>query len=104
MLRGSTWIRWLSFSIFLNQFWIASRSVCSFCEAMAGSSSMVTTAVSSAKVAVVDSGEVVRSAVYSRYNNNPSTLPALTEDSSVCSVSTFMRKCLLCRYDFRIRK
>jgi hypothetical protein len=33
---------------------------------------MVTTAVLSAKVAVVDSG---RSAVYSRYNNSPRTLP-----------------------------
>jgi hypothetical protein len=33
------------------------------CEAMAGSLSVATTAVSSAQVAVVDSGEVVRSAV-----------------------------------------
>jgi hypothetical protein len=41
-----------------NQCWIASRSVCSLCEAMAGSLSMATTAVSSAKVAVVDSGVV----------------------------------------------
>jgi hypothetical protein len=56
-------------SPFLNQFWIACRLVCSFCEAMVGSLSMVTTAVSSAKVAVVDSGEVVGSAVYSRYNS-----------------------------------
>jgi hypothetical protein len=32
------------------------------------------TAVSS-KVAVVDCGEVGRSAVYSRYNNGPRTLP-----------------------------
>jgi hypothetical protein len=47
---------------YLNQFWIASRSVCSFCEAMAGSVSMATTAVSSAKVAMVDSGEVSRCA------------------------------------------
>jgi hypothetical protein len=54
---------------FLNQSWIASRSVCSFCDAMAGSLSMATTAVSSANVAVVDSGEVGRSVVYSRYNN-----------------------------------
>jgi hypothetical protein len=54
---------------FLNQFWIASRSVCSFCEAMAGSLSLATSALSSAKVAAVDYGEVVRSAVYSRYNN-----------------------------------
>jgi hypothetical protein len=35
---------------------------------MAGSLSVATTAVSSAKVAVVDSGEIGRSAVYSRYN------------------------------------
>jgi hypothetical protein len=28
-----------------------------------------------AKFAVVDSGEVGRSAVYSRYNNGPKTLP-----------------------------
>jgi hypothetical protein len=41
---------------------------------MAGSLSMVTTAVSSTKVAVVDSGEVGRSAVYSSYNNVPSSL------------------------------
>jgi hypothetical protein len=45
---------------------------------------MVTTAVLLAKVAVVDSGEVRRSAVYSRYNNGPRTLPwdttALTDD------------------------
>jgi hypothetical protein len=33
-----------------------------------------TTAVSSAKLAVVDSGKVGRSAVYSRYNNGPRTL------------------------------
>jgi hypothetical protein len=75
---------------------------------MAGSLSMATTAVSSAKVAVVDSGEVGRSAVYSRYNNGPRTLPwgtpALTDDSSVYSVSTFTRKCLLCKKDFKIRK
>jgi hypothetical protein len=59
------------------------------------------TAVSSAKVAVVDSGEVDRSAVYSRYNNGPRTLPwgtpVLTDGSSLDSVSTFMRKCLLCK-------
>jgi hypothetical protein len=56
---------------------------------MAGSLSVVTTAVSSAKVAVVDSGEVGRSAVYSRYNNGPRTLPwgtlTLPEDRSVYS-------------------
>jgi hypothetical protein len=68
------------------------------CEAMAGSLYMVNTAVSSAKVAVVDSGEVNRSAVY---NNGPKTLPwcapALTGDSYVYSVSAFRRKCLLCK-------
>jgi hypothetical protein len=67
---------------------------------MAGSLSVATTAVSSAKVAkVVDSGEVGSSAMYSRYNNGPRTLPwstpALTDDCSVYSVSTFTRKCLL---------
>jgi hypothetical protein len=75
---------------------------------MAGSLSMAVTAVSLAKVTVVDSGEVGRSAVYSRYNNGPRTLPwgapALTDDSSVYSVSTFTRKRLLCKYDFMIRK
>jgi hypothetical protein len=70
---------------FLNQFWIASRLVCSFCEAMVGSLSVASTAVSLAKVAMADSGEVGRSAVYSRCNNI-STMPwdmaALTGDSS----------------------
>jgi hypothetical protein len=70
----------------LNQFRLASRLVCSFCEAIAGSLSMATTAVSSAKVAVVDSDEVGRSAVCSRYNNVPRTLPwgkpALTKENS----------------------
>jgi hypothetical protein len=59
---------------FLNQFCVASRSVSSFSEAMAGSLSVATTAVSCAKVTVVDSGEVGRSAVYSRYNTGPRTL------------------------------
>jgi hypothetical protein len=36
---------------------------------------VATTAVSSAKVAVVDSGEVGRSAKNSRYNNGPRALP-----------------------------
>jgi hypothetical protein len=54
---------------FLNLFWIASKLVCSFCEVMTGSLSVASTAVSSAKVAVVGSGEVGRSAVYIRYNN-----------------------------------
>jgi hypothetical protein len=38
---------------------------------MAGSLSMATTAVSSAKRTVVESGVGVRSAVYSRYDNGP---------------------------------
>jgi hypothetical protein len=64
---------------------------------MAGSLFMATTAVSSANVAVADSGEVGRSAVYSRYNSGPRSLtwgtPALTDDSYVYSVSTFTRNC-----------
>jgi hypothetical protein len=97
-----TWIDLYSLAFilrFLNQFSTASKLVCSLCGAMTGSLPMSTTAVSSTKVAVVDSGEVGRSAVYSRDNNGPRTLswgtPALTDDSSVYSVSTFARKCLL---------
>jgi hypothetical protein len=56
---------------FLNKFWIAGRLVCNFCEAMATSLSVATSAVSSANVAVLDFGEVGTSAVYSRYNNGP---------------------------------
>jgi hypothetical protein len=53
-------VRSVSFySPFSNQFWIAAKSVCSFCEAMAGSLSMASTAVSSANAAMVDSNEVV---------------------------------------------
>jgi hypothetical protein len=48
---------------------------------------------------VIDSGEVGRSAVYSRYNNDPRTVPlgtpALTEESSVYSFSTFRKKCAM---------
>jgi hypothetical protein len=51
---------------FLNQFWIASRLVCNLCDAMAGSLYVASTAVSSVKFAVIDSGEVGRSTVYSR--------------------------------------
>jgi hypothetical protein len=76
-----TWINLDSLAFilhFLNQFWTASRLVCSFCEAMVGPLPATTaTAVSSAKVAVVDSGELGRSTVYSRYNNGPRTLPLL---------------------------
>jgi hypothetical protein len=68
---------------FLNQFWIASRSVCSFCEAMAGSLSVATAAGRQAKVAVVDSSVLGRSAVYSRYNNCPRTLLLAIRQSDV---------------------
>jgi hypothetical protein len=47
---------------FLNHFCIASRLVCSSCEAIAGSLSVANTAVSSANVAIIDSVEVCRSA------------------------------------------
>jgi hypothetical protein len=53
---------------FSNGFRIAARLVCSFCEAMAGLLFVANTTVSSKKVAVVDSGEVGRFAVYIRYN------------------------------------
>jgi hypothetical protein len=54
----------LAFNLhFFNNFWVASRLVCSFCEAKPGSLPVADTAVSSAKVAVVVSVEVGRSAV-----------------------------------------
>jgi hypothetical protein len=54
-----------------NHFWIVARLVCSFCEAMAGSLSVASTAVSLAKVAMVDSGVVGKFAVYNSYNSGP---------------------------------
>jgi hypothetical protein len=60
---------------FFNHVRIASRLVRSFCERMAGSLSMASTAVLTAYVAVVDFGEDGRSAVYSKYNNGHRTLP-----------------------------
>jgi hypothetical protein len=55
-----TWLGFVGFhSPFSNQFWIASRLICSFREGMAGSLSVATTAVLLAKVGEVDSGEVV---------------------------------------------
>jgi hypothetical protein len=65
-------------SQFFKPIFFASRLVCSFCEAMPGSLSVASTAVSLAKVAVVDPAEVGRSAVYSRYNNDPMMLPCVT--------------------------
>jgi hypothetical protein len=60
---------------------------------------VASTTVSSVMVAGVDSGEVGRSADYRRYDDGAWTLhggaPALTKESSVYSVSTFTRKCLL---------
>jgi hypothetical protein len=71
----------------LSQFWIIARLVCILREAMTGSLSVASTAASSAKVAVIDSGEVGRSAVYGRYNNGIRTLPfgtpLLSGESSV---------------------
>jgi hypothetical protein len=75
---------------FLNQFWVTAGLACSFYEAMARSLSVATTAVSSEKFSIVDSGELEMTTVYSRYNNGPRTLPwftpALTGGNSVYSV------------------
>jgi hypothetical protein len=59
----------------LDSFYIASRLVCIFYKAMPGSLFVASTAVSSANVAGVDSVEVGKSAVYSRCNSGPRTLP-----------------------------
>jgi hypothetical protein len=54
---------------------------------------MASIAVASAMVVVVDSDEVRRSVVYTRYNNGPRTLPrgmpTLSEDSSVLSFNLY---------------
>jgi hypothetical protein len=73
-----TWTDLVSLALIIQFFiqdWIARRAVWSFWEAVAGSLSAATTAVSSAMVAVKESGEVGRSAVYRRYSKGPGTLP-----------------------------
>jgi hypothetical protein len=90
-----TWTNLDSLTFILHvfiHFCIAFRLVSSFCEAMPGSLYVGNTAVSLANVAVVDSVEVAKSAVYSRYSSGPRTrhcpwgTPALTEESSVYKV------------------
>jgi hypothetical protein len=64
----------LAFNLhFASQLCIAGKLACNLLEAMAGS--LAITAVSSAKVADVVSGEISRSAVNSRSSNCPRTLP-----------------------------
>jgi hypothetical protein len=94
-----TWADWVIgfYSPFLNHFWVSSGFFYNLCKAMPESLSVANTAVSSANVAVVDSVEVGRSAVCSRYNNGPRTLPwhtsALTEEGPVYTISAYT----LCR-------
>jgi hypothetical protein len=45
---------------FLNQFWIASRFVCSFCETMAGSFSMATTEEIKVTNNLINSGQNIK--------------------------------------------
>jgi hypothetical protein len=77
---------------FFNNFYTASSLVCSFCEAVPESPSGANTAVLSANVAVVDSVEVGRSVVYSRYNRRSRTLSwgktALNSAKQYCLFST----------------
>jgi len=61
-----TWTDFVSFASirhFFNQNWILFKCVCSLCVAIAGSSCIVRTAVSSAKVAVVLSAVLSKSAL-----------------------------------------
>jgi hypothetical protein len=51
---------------FINQSLIAGKVLCSLCKAMARTLSVATAAILPARVAVVDSSEVGRFAVYSR--------------------------------------
>jgi hypothetical protein len=72
-----TWANLDSIAFILHLFnhvCIESRLVCSFCEAMSGSLSVANIAVLSANIAVVDSLQVGRSSVYSRYNSGPRSL------------------------------
>jgi hypothetical protein len=94
-----TWTDLVSLALIRQSFsqdWIARREVWSFWEAVSGSLSVATIAVSSAKVAVKESDEVGRSAVYSRYSNGSRTLPCGTPASTgvrpVSSVLTFTMK------------
>jgi hypothetical protein len=68
---------------------------------------VASTALLSVKVAAVDYGEVGRSQCIADSNGPralPQGMPALTGESSVYSVSTFTRKCLLCKQGFKTRK
>jgi hypothetical protein len=60
---------------------------------MSGSLSVASTASLSAKVAMIDSGVVGRTAIYSRYNKGPRTLPwgmpALTGEFFVLSLNLY---------------
>jgi hypothetical protein len=59
--------------------------VCSFYGATAGSQSVATTAVSSAKIAVVNCGVVSMLVVYNSVpTTKPCCTPTLTEDNNVC--------------------
>jgi hypothetical protein len=58
-----------------NHFRIASRLVCSFCEAMPGSLSVANTGVSSSNVTVVDSVEVGRSQCIAGITVAPANCP-----------------------------
>jgi hypothetical protein len=72
-----TWTALVSLALirqFFSQDWIARRAVWSFWEAVAGSLSAATNAMSSAKVAVMEPGEVGRSAVYRKYSKRPRIL------------------------------
>jgi hypothetical protein len=68
-------VRWTDFDSlpfilhFFNHFCSASGLVCTFCDAMPGSLSVVNTAVHSANVADACSVQVCRFAVHSKYND-----------------------------------
>ena len=106
-----TWTDFVSFAFirhFFNHNWILFKCtrICSMCVAVAGSSWVVRTAVSSGKLAVVLSAVVGKSAVSSRQRSGPSKLPCGTPDRTVgrdvYSSLYFIRKYLFSRYDFRI--
>jgi hypothetical protein len=64
--------------------------VCSFSEAKAGPLSVASTLITSAKVALVESGLVGRSASYSSYNNGTMT-PSLGTPTLTALATTLPR-------------
>jgi len=106
LVANVTWVDFVSLILmrhFLNHSSIRCRCLWRLWVAICGSEWEANTAVSSANVAVIVSLIVGRSAVNSRYNSGPSTLPWGTPDlmgnKLVWKSPYLTKKCLSVRYD-----